>query len=330
VATETTQRGNSGVGVKAGNVEVGIGVKTPSPNSRVQSNPVSGNPELVVAAGEVATVNGKGLLPGSTVQFWLPGADSRERGRVTVLPDGSINADVSLANSPAEPPLPIGRQVLQLTGYDEQGNLTVIDTVITIGQGAPAPERLRETDEVPDLQPGQALATSAGAPETVRISANAETRQVSIESDEWSFTVTVPEANGTVDDTTTGTPTVRFLRASSAVVTGEGFQPDTRVDIFLFSDPTLLGSFTVEEDGTVTAEVYLDKRFATIGDHTLQIQGVGNDGYVKAANLGVLVEEPPMETTAQTALAFVWWVIAGVVVAAVLLVVLVSRRRRLV
>ncbi|MGA1784818.1 MAG: beta strand repeat-containing protein, partial [Pontimonas sp.] len=109
VATETTQRGNSGVGVKAGNVEVGIGVKTPSPNSRVQSNPASGNPELVVAAGEVATINGKGMLPGSTVQFWLPGADSRELGRVTVLPDGSINADVSLANSPAEPPLPIGR-----------------------------------------------------------------------------------------------------------------------------------------------------------------------------------------------------------------------------
>ena len=123
---------------------------------------------------------------------------------------------------------------------------------------------------------------------------------------------------------------MQFLQASTAVVDGEGFQPDTRVDIFLFSDPTLLGSFTVAEDGTVTAEIYLDKRFATIGDHTLQIQGVGNDGYVKAANLGVLVEEPPMETTAQTALTFVWWIIAGVVLAAVLLVAVVSRRRRLV
>jgi hypothetical protein len=330
VSSTTTQQGNSGVSVKAGALEIGVGVKVPSPTSSVRTNPITEAPELVVASGETATLNGKGMLPESTVQVWLPGANGRELARIPVATDGSISGDVPLTITRGEAPIPVGRQVLQVTGFDEAGNQTVIDTVINIAQGAPAPERLRETDQVPDLQPGQTLATSAGAPETVTITANVETRQVSIQSSEWSFTVTVPEENGTVDDTTTATPTVQFLQASTALVDGEGFQPDTRVDIFLFSDPTLLGSFTVAEDGTVTAEIYLDKRFATIGDHTLQIQGVGNDGYVKAANLGVLVEEPPMETTADTALTFVWWVIAGVVLVAVLLVVLVSRRRRLV
>ena len=329
VTTTTTQQGNSGVSVKAGALEIGVGVKVPSPTSSVRTNPITAAPELVVAAGETATLNAKGMLPESTVQVWLPGANGRELARIPVAADGSISGDVPLTITRGEAPIPVGRQVLQVTGFDEAGNQTVIDTVINIAQGAPAPERLRETDEVPDLQPGQTLATSAGAPETVRISANAETRQVSIESDEWTFTVTVPEANGSVNETAPGAPTVQFLQASTAVVDGEGFQPDTRVDIFLFSDPTLLGSFTVAEDGSVSAEIYLDKRFATIGDHTLQIQGVGNDGYVKAANLGVLVEEPPMETTAHTALTFVWWIIAGVILAAVLLVVLVSRRRQL-
>jgi hypothetical protein len=281
----------------------------------------------VIAAGEVATVTGNGLLPGSTVQFWLPGAGSRELGRITVRPDGSINADVSLANSPNQTPLPIGRGVLQFTGYDEQGNLTVIDTVITIGQGVPEPERLRETDVIPDLQPGQTLATSAGQPESVTITSNTETRQISIQSTEWSLTVTVPEENGIVDETAPGAPAIQFVQGGTAVVDGQGFQPDTRVDIFLFSDPTLLGSFTVSEDGFVSAEIFLDKDFATVGNHTLQIQGVGNDGYVKAANLGVLVEQP-VELTTESSSGLVWWVAGGLLLLLIVLFFVIAARRR--
>jgi hypothetical protein len=311
-------------------LEVGIGVKTPSTTTRVETNPVTGVPELVVGAGESTTINGKGLLPGSTVQVWLPGVDNRELGRVTVLPDGSIEADVSLASSPTQPPLPIGRQVLQVTGYDEAGNLTVIDTAITIAQGAPTPEQNREVGSLPQLQPGQTLATSAGLPEVVRINTDAVNREVTVESGEWSFSVRLDEESGDIVDDNPESPVVTLVQARTADVSGEGFQPGTRVDVFLFSDPTLLGSFTVDENGAVSAEIYLDQRFATVGNHTLQLQGVGNDGYIKAANLGVEIEEPPTPTTSSVALGMLWWVIAAVVLVAVLLVVLVSRRRRLV
>jgi hypothetical protein len=41
-----------------------------------------------------------------------------------------------------------------------------------------------------------------------------------------------------------------------------------------------------------SAEFFVDARLIAPGEHTLQIQGVGTDGFIKAANLGVLVEQP--------------------------------------
>ncbi len=35
----------------------------------------------------------------------------------------------------------------------------------------------------------------------------------------------------------------------------------------------------------------MGSRFAILGEHTLQLQGVAEDGFVKAANLGVVVQE---------------------------------------
>jgi hypothetical protein len=35
----------------------------------------------------------------------------------------------------------------------------------------------------------------------------------------------------------------------------------------------------------------VDSNFVPTGDHTLQIQGVGDDGYVRAASLGVVVDD---------------------------------------
>ena len=329
VPTLTEARGASEVNVRAGKIDLGLGATTPSPTSTVRTNPMTNAPELTVGRGESTSLNVRGLLPGSTLQVWLPGAEGRELARVPVNPDGSVTEEISLAASRTETPLPLGRQVLQVTGFDEDGNQTVVDMTINIAQGAPSPEPNRLINELPDLQPGQSLATSAGVPETVTISANAETREVSVSSNEWSFRVSVPESNGTVDADNPSAPTIRLIQARTAEVNGDGFQPDTRVDIFLFSDPTLLGSFTVNADGSFDAEVFLDARFAVVGDHTLQIQGFGTDGYIKAANLGVLVEEPPAPTTASQASIMLWWVIvAAIALALVIVLVFASRRRR--
>ena len=63
-------------------------------------------------------------------------------------------------------------------------------------------------------------------------------------------------------------------------------------DVWLFSDPTLVGTVDIAEDGTFTASFAVDSNVVPTGEHTLQIQGVGDDGFVRAANLGVVVEDP--------------------------------------
>jgi len=66
-----------------------------------------------------------------------------------------------------------------------------------------------------------------------------------------------------------------------------------------------------------------------VGEHTLQLQGVGEDGYVRAANLGVLVTDTVAEfTTEEAAGGFLWWLWIVVAVLAILVSFVVWRWRR--
>ncbi|MDA8777357.1 fibronectin type III domain-containing protein [Pontimonas sp.] len=314
-----------GVSVQAGAFQLGINLGTPRPSN----TPGAAQSDVTVPTGQSTRVNGGGLLPGSQLQVWLPGMSGttpKELARIPVKADGTFESELSFTARQSETPIPIGRQVMQVTGYDEDGNQTVVDMTINIGQGAPTPEPNRTVNELPDLNPGQSLATSAGLPEIVTIEARVETREVAVLSGEWSFTVVLPENAGVVEEAESGA-TLTLIQARTASVSGDGFQPDTRVDIWLFSDPTLLGSVIVSADGSFTGEVYLDVRYAIPGEHTLQLQGVADDGFIKAANLGVMVQEP-LTLTSESATGLLWWVLIAVVavLVAVMLIVIVRRR----
>ena len=104
--------------------------------------------------------------------------------------------------------------------------------------------------------------------------------------------------------------------------------PGTRADVWLFSDPTLLGSVEIDSEGKFNGQFLLDSGVVITGEHTLQLQGVGEDGYVKAANLGVLVKDSAGATQEATS-GFLWWVwlLAGLLIVAVVFI-LVARARR--
>jgi len=84
---------------------------------------------------------------------------------------------------------------------------------------------------------------------------------------------------------------------------------------------------TVGEDGSFTTEFVVDSQFLPVGAHTLQIQGVGDDGFIKAANLGVDVQEP-VELTIQSATGLLWWVVGAFVTLMVVFFLVVAVRRR--
>jgi hypothetical protein len=146
-------------------------------------------------------------------------------------------------------------------------------------------------------------------------------------SGDWSFTVGLPETTGAVAQSGDGASII-FEQQQTATVSGDGFQPDTRVDIWLFSDPTLLGSVVVSADGSFSGEVYLDPNYALVGDHTLQLQGVGMDGFIRAANLGVVVEGSDSPATGPTggSLGWILGLVGFLAVVLALMAILISRR----
>lgn len=288
---------------------------------------------LLVPQGGSTTFRGGGLLPGSSLQVFLPGSSGggggAELARIPVNTSGEFDGEVGFGRNLDQMPMPIGEQVLQAVGYDENGNQVVVELPVNIAQGAPTPEWDREAGAVPGLTAGQVLATSAGLPESVTITALPEIGQVNAVAGDWSFSIRVAEDAGSVEQAGSSA-NVRLIRDRAAEASGSGFQPGTRVDMWLFSEPTLLGSVTVGDDGEFVGEFFLDPRFATVGEHTLQLQGVGTDGFVKAVNMGVSVDDA-VGATSTGANTLLWWalgVFLAIVIALVLFALLSRRSQR--
>jgi hypothetical protein len=287
-----------------------VGVNVPQAVGGVRQQ-AGGATELEVRSGGQTTLQGGGVLPGSTVQVFMPlqGSNAKQIAQIGADATGNFNGDALFATQRTEPPLPIGRQVLQIVSVDDTGQQVVMEMAVVIAQPPPAPEFDRSVDALPQLSAGQSIATEAGLPVAVRVRAETETRQAVIEADGWTMAIAVAGRDATVEETAEGGASLTFVRGEAATVQGSGFMPGTRAGVWLFSDPTLMGTVTIDENGEFNGEISVDGRVVTIGEHTLQLQGVGADGYVRSANLGVIVKDPDSEVanTADLATSFAWW-----------------------
>ena len=287
-----------------------------------------GTTQLQVQKGGITTINGSGLRPLSTVQVFLPlgGNNSRELARIPVTSSGTFNGLATFANPTQGAPLPIGPQVLQIVSVDPVGRQAVVEMKVNIAQPAPAPEQNRQNGQLPDLNPGQSIATEAGVPVPVIVEAIEQQRQAIIQGDTWNMSINVPNANGQVTKTDGGA-LLKFIQNGTVFVEGDGFLPGTRADVWLFSDPTLLGTVEIDENGKFAGQIAVDGKFVPTGEHTLQVQGVGDDGFVRSANLGVVVEANTI--SANSLLNSTWfYALLGVGLAAITTFFALARRRR--
>lgn len=300
VPTNTTSRvvDQSKLNILAGALSLDVQVQQNQGTIKTSND---GKTELEVRKGSSTTITGSGVRPLSTVQVFLPlqGTNARELARIPVTGSGTFNGQAVFANPTQGAPLPIGQQVLQIVSVDPGGRQAVVEMKVNISQPAPAPEPNRQAGELPDLNPGQSIATEAGVPVPVTVEAIEQQRQALIQGDTWSMSINVPNANGQVTKTNGGA-LLKFIQNESVFIEGDGFLPGTRADVWLFSDPTLLGTVEIDENGNFSGQIAVDGKFVPIGEHTLQVQGVGDDGYVRSANLGVVVEANPISPTSIT------------------------------
>lgn len=325
LAIQTQVTDPNTMSLRAGVLNIGMNIASDQGSVRQQG----GSTEIQVRNGGVASVTGSGVLPRSTVQVFMPlgGSNSREIARIPVDATGSFSGDALFGSTPTEAPLPIGRHVLQMVTVDENRQQTVVELTVNIAQPPPAPELNRSTNERPTLLPGQSIATNGGSPEPVTVTPIPDQKQATIEGDGWTMAVGVEAENGGVASGEGGA-VVTFVRDQGAVVSGTGFMPGTRADVWLFSDPTLLGTVEIDENGEFNGVVNIDGNVVTVGEHTLQLQGVGQDGFVRAANLGVSVMDEAPALTAESSFSFFWlWLVLILLVVALLVFALWRYRR---
>ena len=119
-------------------------------------------------------------------------------------------------------------------------------------------------------------------------------------------------------------------------VSGKGFTPETEVVVWLFSTPSRLGLVPVKSDGTFGGKVALDSS-VEVGDHTVQVNGLDQEGAVRSLNVDLEVRRPtnvmaplvPAEDSDGLDSRSLWlYVLAAAVVAFGGLVIVRLRRRR--
>ncbi|NDC89640.1 MAG: hypothetical protein EB075_12735, partial [Bacteroidetes bacterium] len=240
----TTAPTTTQLDVRAGTVN--LGVKVLEDQGQI-SKGSDGSTEIAVKKGASATLSGSGFRPGATVQVFMPlaGDNAKELTRIPVQPDGSFDGSAPFATSPNEAPLPIGKNVLQLVSLDNDGNQVVVEMAVNIAQGAPAPEQNRIDGVIPAMALGQSVATSGGEPVAVTITPVSDQKLAVIEGDGWTMAINVAAEDGGVEPSEGGA-LLKLVRDESALISGSGFMPGTRADVWLFSDPTLLGTVTID------------------------------------------------------------------------------------
>jgi uncharacterized repeat protein (TIGR02543 family) len=318
VVTRLVNQGNQGVALRSDGLEVGLRLDRANASGRVVTNPSSGNRELLVSLGENIVVNAQGLLPGSTVQVWVLGIDGRpELGRAQVNQSGVVESRIAFSGGEAGVTVPVGPRLVQITGVNAAGEPVVVEIAVQVTQGAIAPQKNQDQNRLPSLRPGELEGTSAGRLIDLIITAVPQFSRLVMAAEDWAFTLdlsTMPGQELQVDSP----PWVIFTPLGKASLSGAGLLPGTTVSIWLFSEPTLLGTSVVGEDGSFVTEISVDNPAIAFGEHTLQIQAIGSDGFTKAANVGVTLAEgdpvgSPAGALALTSL-LVLVVMAGLVV----------------
>jgi hypothetical protein len=324
ITPESRPRGKQELEVIVGTVDLKFTV--PNGSGGIQES--GGKPKLEVKRDQDLNLAGGGMLPGSAVQIWLPGiSGTAEFGRIPVGDDGEFAGQIGLTDI-SQNVVRIGEHPIQLTGLAENGNQTVISMTINIAQPNLAPELFRGETNTPKPGFGNFVASNAGQDEDATLTGLEDLRQALIEGQNWQMGLTLAGEDSELTGDG-GSVSVTLIKGESVGFEGNGFMPGTIASIWLFSEPRMLGEVSIGPNGSFDGSSIRIPEDLEAGEHTVQIQAVGSDGFIRSANLGVEVKDPLSE--AAWLMAILEWlpfVLVGIVTLGVIFAVVISRRRR--
>lgn len=139
---------------------------------------------------------------------------------------------------------------------------------------------------VSPIAPGEASAETGGVPASV--TTNYESGTMALAVGGTKLIVGLEAGDGeALSIRAGGVP--RVTADGSIALSGSGYAPSTPVDVWFFSEPTLLGSVATDGGGAFSATFNLPAS-VQVGTHTLVVEGSQPDGGVLGLRLGLEVE----------------------------------------
>lgn len=90
-------------------------------------------------------------------------------------------------------------------------------------------------------------------------------------------------------------------QSATAVISGTGFRPASKVKVWIFSTPTFLGEFDIDDNGKLIALLKISESLP-VGTHLLQINGVNATNVLFSQSIPVVVEAAPKSPALTTVL----------------------------
>ncbi len=208
-----------------------------------------------------------------------------------------------------QPPTTPGRFRVNLTLDSQTHQAVPLATFVTVlaaqslppGMPPPAIGPLTQTDDngnpvPPALPPSDVTGKQNNQPITPTVSRPSDTNLV-LEDVQSQVTVTfAARRNATANPRVLADGADLTLLAGGVLdVTGTGFLAHTPVEVWMFSEPELLGVIEADAQGTIDAQFDVP-RTATSGEHVIQLNGLNSQNLLLSFSLGVLVELPTSDS----------------------------------
>jgi hypothetical protein len=143
----------------------------------------------------------------------------------------------------------------------------------------------------PSLRPNDTRVVEDGQPIDSSLTV-LEQERVRIAATDGSFAIELHAAAGDRSGLLVDSDGTLLLDRTGYVdVGGSGFLSGSTVEVWMFSTPTFIGTAIVGNDGTFGASFLIDDLLA-VGEHTIQLSGIGPDERVRSTSIGVRIEDP--------------------------------------
>lgn len=206
-------------------------------------------------------------------------------------------------------------------------------TILTSSTG---PTQVVKLDEngLPELVPLQSLAFENGRPVEITLNPSEDMSGILMQGDGFEMLLSASTLEG-IAQTLNSNGSLELQNGNYAMFNGRGFAPNTKIIVWIFSDPTFLGEVTTDENGEFSGQLAVPASLAA-GQHTVQLNGTSKNGETRSVSVGVEVVDTDTtdatgsssSSSTSTSAAITSAVVASVLFASLIVAISIFRRRK--